>query len=348
MSPSLPTKSGLALLAALSVPCLLACEDDTPAAGGEVEDASRYLNGRDRNTVELPDFEPTATGDAAVPEPPDGLVFIDGSTVPTSDAAPEADADESPPPREDARLAPPEDAAVAPPDPDAEVPPPPDDDCAAALRAATFDFENGPAGFTHQPSDGADLPDWPLDPWEHGRAASGPGACVDAGACWGTDLDDNLTQCQRAELISPSIDLTACAGRSVELVFDHWYDFWSGTDGFENYYDGGLVEVSTDGRRFELLGGDRDYPGVLNINPSLGFGYECYDPDGFHVDDLPGFVDQSRGWEEAHLPLGENPGRFVLRWAFATGVSVETTDPYESQLYEPPGWYVDRIRFEAR
>jgi hypothetical protein len=346
----LPTPAKLCFGSLLATTVLLACEDSAKT-GGDPQDAAPYRNGRDQNTIELPDFgEAPPEGDASAPPASDALVFIDGSTVPAQDAGdtppppPGPDAGDSPPP-------PPEPDAgdPPPPDPDAGVEPPPDDDCARALAAANYDFESGPQGFTHQVSDGTVAPDWPLDPWEHGRATSGPGACFEGRQCWATDLDDNLTQCQRAEVLSPTVDLSACAGRNVTLVFNHWYDFWAGQDEFGDvFYDGGIVEMAPQGRDFAPLGGAGDYPGRINISPSAGFGYDCLDPDTFHVDLLPGYVQQSGGWEEARLALGANAGRFTLRWAFATGANAQTFDPYESQALEPPGWYIDHVRFEVR
>jgi hypothetical protein len=220
--------------------------------------------------------------------------------------------------------------------------------CQRALDAARFDFEAGPQGFGHRVMDDVEA-NWPLDPWQHGRASVGPGACVDGGQCWATGLDENLVQCQRAELRSPAIDLDACAGQQVELVFDHWYAFWAGTDGFSEWYDGGTVEAGTLGEFFEVLAPEV-YPGTLAINPSIGFGYSCVDADNFYVDGLPGFVLESDDWEEVRMPIGglAGAGPFVFRFAYATGVSAETRDPDESQALSPPGWFIDRIRFEVR
>jgi hypothetical protein len=330
-----------------------ACDDGTGGGAAPV-DAAPYVNTRDRNVIEREDVPrppPSPTDDA---EPPpadtDALRFIDGTLPPPSDAGatPDGQSPDADEPRPDAERPPRPDAEAPPPRPDAAVPPPPDDDCEAALQAATFTFEAGPDGFTHEISDGVDAPGWPLDPWEHGRASSGPGACAEGQRCWATDLDDNLTQCQRAALVSPPIDLGACAGRRIVLVFEHWYAFWLGADLFEEYFDGGTVELSTDDRTWEIAA-PGDYPGVIHPQPSLGFGYECIDPFSFHVDGAPGFVGESGGWETARMALGADAaGRFRLRFAFATGVSAETTDPFESQALSPPGWYIDHVRFEAR
>jgi hypothetical protein len=348
--PTSMPRSTLAVALALGG-LLPACGDET-GGEGPAADAAPYVNTRDRNVVELEDV-PTTPGPAADADPPtetDGLLFIDGTAPPppTDAGAPDPEPDAGPTPRPDAATPPPEPDAGPPPRPDAALPPPPDDDCEAALQAATFTFEGGPQGFTHEISDGVDAPGWPLDPWEHGPATSGPGACFEGERCWATDLDDNLTQCQRAALVSPEVDLTACAGRRIVLVFDHWYAFWFGADLFEEYFDGGTVEISSGGGAWDIAA-PGDYPGVIHPQPSLGFGYECIDPFDFHVDGAPGYVGESGGWETARLALGAAAaGRFRVRFAFATGVSAQTTDPFESQALSPPGWYVDHVRFEAR
>jgi hypothetical protein len=172
-------------------------------------------------------FAGGSPADAAPPDDaetrPDGR---DAETAP-------GDLDAERPPRPNDAEPPEPDAAVPPPRPDAAVPPGPvvPEACRRALDAARFDFEAGPQGFGHEVMDDV-AANWPLDPWQHGRATVGPGACVDGGQCWATGLDENLVQYPRAELRSPAIDLEACAGQRVELVFDHWYASWAGTDGF--------------------------------------------------------------------------------------------------------------------
>lgn len=268
--------------------------------------------------------------DAAPPGPdlgprPDGAPIIDAA--PIADAAPLQDA--------------------APP-PDAAGPPPA---CAAALAALNYDFEAGPQGFTHDVMDGVRA-DWPLDGWEHGRATWGPPSCAGGAGCWGTHLDDNYVQCQRAGLTSPAIDLAACADAEVVVVFDTWYAFWSGRiEGFD-YADGGTVEASAAGGGWRVVGPQR-YPGTLAINPYIADffdDYACLEPDGFHVDGLPGFVGQSGDWLTVRLPLDDlhRAGPFRLRFGYASGVSQPTFSAAESQRLNPPGWYIDNVRFELR
>jgi len=347
------------LLPALAV----GCGDEAPQGGGAdaarayrpLRDMATYTSPEDAQTPDVEGAGGTGAVDAdpAGGSPADAAPVDDAAPPEAEDAgAPPEDLDAERPPRPiDAEPPEPEpDAAVPPPRPDAAVPPGPvvPEACQRALDAARFDFEAGPQGFGHRIMDDVEA-NWPLDPWEHGRATVGPGACVDGGRCWATGLDENLVQCQRAELRSPAIDLDACAGQRIEMVFDHWYAFWAGTDGFSEWYDGGTVEAGTIGEFFEVLAPEV-YPGTIAINPSIGFGYSCVDANNFYVDGLPGFVLESDGWEEVRMPLGRlaGAGPFAFRFAYATGVSAETRDPDESQALSPPGWFIDRIRFEVR
>jgi hypothetical protein len=305
-----------------------------------VRDAAVY----DSSFVRAPDAAP-ADADVDAGPPPQN----EWDATPTGDARPR---DAAPPPERDAApardAAPPEPDAAPPPPPDAGPPPGVDEACRAALARAEFTFNDGPQGWAHGVMDDVQG-DWPFDAWEQGLATSGPGRCAEGNGCWATYLDDNLIQCQRAELRSPSIDLGACARYDVTLVFDQWYAFWSARVDGVRYFDGGTVEAGNENGYFEVLDPDA-YPGTLNINPELGFDYSCLDGDNFHVDGLPGFVGQTADWVETRMPLGDLPanGPFRVRFAYATGVSLESTDPYESQQASRPGWYVDHVRFEAR
>lgn len=332
---------GLMLVAAFAA----ACEDAAVEA-----DAALPPIRRQRDVGVAPPSPPVRDGgaDAAVEAdggdedaapPVDGAVALDAT--PAADLGPGTDA--APPPPD----------AAPPPDPDAAPPPdlgppPVGEACRQALAQATFTFEAGPQGWGHAVMDDV-AGNWPLDPWELGAAVAGPGACFEGRACWGTDLDDNLVQCQRAEVRSPQIDLSACAGHELVMVFDHWYAFWSGrVDGIP-FFDGGTVEAGNIGGFFEVLAADL-YPGTIAINPDLGPGYSCLRPNSFYVDGLPGFVGRSDGWRQVRLPLDglHRGGPMVVRFAYATGVSAYTTNARESQRGQPPGWYIDHVRFEVR
>lgn len=219
--------------------------------------------------------------------------------------------------------------------------------CANALAAARESFEDGPDGWTHHVMDGVSGT-WPFDPWEVGTPSSvGPSSCADGARCWATDLDQNYAQCGRAELRSPSIDLTACAGRSIVLVWEQWYEFWSGSYNGTTWYDGGLVEVSTDGGTTWSPVDPSIYSGTIRINPNRGSAYSCLQSNSFHVHNRPGFVGSSGGWERVEAELFVS-GTFRVRFAWASGVSSSTTNANTSRSATAPGWYIDDVRFEAR
>src|SRR4051794_4651907 len=155
--------------------------------------------------------------------------------------------------------------------------------CANALASLSWDFESGVAGFTHQAIDGyAGDNSWPFDDWQRGTpSGAGPGACHGGTQCFGTYLTGNYASCERAMLTTPVVDLSACSGTALKLVFWHWFSFW--TDAGGPWYDGGLVEFSSDGGSTWDASG-ASYPGTIAINPSQGFGYDCLSPNSFYVD----------------------------------------------------------------
>jgi hypothetical protein len=259
-----------------------------------------------------------AAADAGGPVPADAAADAGGPVQ--TDAAPEAATDASP---------------------DALGP------CESTITAYSYDFATTQA-WTHQVMDGV-TGSWTFDHWEHGLATSGPGACHSGSACWATNLDDNYIQCQRAALRSPSLDLSACAGRDLQLAFWHWYDFWSGFYYDRTYYDGGVVEFSTDGGSTWAAPPGVSFPGVVDINPDRGASYACLLSDGFHVDGLPGYTGASGGWQRVVIPIppAYRTASFAVRFAYGSGVSYETTNESTSMAHARPGWYLDDVAVEA-
>jgi hypothetical protein len=218
-------------------------------------------------------------------------------------------------------------------------------ECSDALAALRYDFEGSDQGFTHRRMDGVSGT-WTFDHWERGTATSGPGSCHAGSGCWATNLDGNYISCQRAELVSPQVDLSACAGTDVKLVFYHHYDFWTASYNGSIWYDGGLVEINGGtGWAAPAL----TYPGTIRINPRMGLGYECLSSSGFYVHNKPGYVGANTGWErvEVSIPAAYLTDRFQVRFAYATGVSAQTSNQTTSMLYTRPGWYIDDVTLEA-
>ena len=225
------------------------------------------------------------------------------------------------------------------------------DACGAALAKITFDFETGLQGWTHGISDGivsgvAGAPSWPYDGWLQGTATN-PTPCKSL-KCLGNELTQNYLQCTRGFVMSPPIDLTACKGRTVTLVFQHAYAFWTGSVAGTVYSDGGVVEVSPDGTSWAVPQGS--YPGTLKINPDRGPSYACYSPSTFGVNNKQGFVGKQATTVKAELTLPATAITDKMRVRFSTGagVSTATTDQNTSRSNTDFGWRIDDVGFVAK
>ncbi len=212
-------------------------------------------------------------------------------------------------------------------------------------------FESGAAGWTHVVLDGASAPGWPLDEWSVATATAGPGSCRTGTGCWATRHGANYTSCERSALISPTIDLSACAGESVNLTFWSWHDFWTGTvpNKPETWFDGGLVEVSANGTAWMAVTPAPAYPGTIAINPNIGSSYSCVSQNNFYVHTKPGWVGMSGGWKEVTvaIPAAALTSTFKLRFAFSSGVSFQSTNAETNRSHTRPGWYIDDLSFSA-
>jgi hypothetical protein len=222
--------------------------------------------------------------------------------------------------------------------------------CDMMLAAQATGFEAGATGWTHAVLDGASAPGWPLDEWQNGAATSGPGSCHAGTKCWATRLDANYTSCERAALMSPTIDLSACVGKTVTLSFWSWYDFWTGVVAGkpETWFDGGLVEVSTNGTSWSAVTPATPYPGTIKINPNIASS-SCVSQNNFYVHNKPGWVGASSGWQHltVTIPAAAVTPSFRFRFAFSSGVSFNNTDAEVNRMHTRPGWYIDDISFSS-
>ena len=233
---------------------------------------------------------------------------------------------------------------ASPPSPDAAVGP--SAECLAALAAAAFDFEDGPAGWRHDlmPEIQGTTTNWRFDDWEYGTASNvGPAACHEGTGCWATRLDNNYIACQRAYLMSPPIDLSACAGESLALTFYHYYDFWTGDWDAQTWFDGGLVELKGEGGGGWTSPPGLEYPGTIAINPSKGI-YECIETDNFYVDGRPGFVGQNGAWEPVEVAIPDElvGADFRVRFSYSSGVILQS-DTQNAGNFSNAGWYIDDL-----
>lgn len=216
--------------------------------------------------------------------------------------------------------------------------------CAAALAAATFDFEGSDQGWQTAVSDGAEAhASWPFNPWTRGTSATIP--CPD-GQCFGAERSQNYAQCHRGELISPRIDLAACADEKVSLVFSHAYAFWSGSFNGQTWFDGGVVMISRDdGATWQVPNGT--YPGTVKILGTRG-SYNCVVPNSFHVDGKSGFTgtQQTASTVEIAMPAGSLTANVRVRFSQAAGVSTAAND--HARAGTAAGWRVDDVHFAVK
>jgi hypothetical protein len=218
--------------------------------------------------------------------------------------------------------------------------------CLAALDNATFDFE-ADQDWTHKISDGAQGgPTWPYDPWTRGTATTI--ACPQA-ACWAAERTQNYAQCQRGELVSPRIDLSACAGEKISLIFTHAYAFWTGSYGGQTWFDGGIVELSKDdGASWQQPAAS--YPGTVKINPNQGSSFQCHLANDFHVHNKSGFTGTQTTPSTFEIAIPDNylTGYVRVRFSQASGVSSQTTIANESRSSTAAGWRIDNVHFAAK
>ncbi len=225
------------------------------------------------------------------------------------------------------------------------------DACAAALAAITYSFDGDAQGWTHGNSDGVTATNWPFDGWTRGPApfpAAGP-ACR-SGACFGAELTQNYAQCQRGYLLSPPIDLTACSGRTIALVFHHAYAFWSGTYGGQNWFDGGVVEVSGDGTTWQVPPAAGIYSAdAVKINPDRTSSYQCVTTP-FGVTGKQGFTGKNATMSRVSitLPAAVVSATTRVRFSMASGVSSQTTNADASRSQTDFGWRIDDVGFEIK
>ena len=217
--------------------------------------------------------------------------------------------------------------------------------CTAALDKVKYDFEASDQGWVAQASDDADNegPAWPYNPWTWGSATLAP-PCP-SGKCWAAEATQKYAQCQRGEVVSPRIDLSACAGEKVSLVFTHVYSFWSSSP----WFDGGIVEISMDdGSSWQQP--PATFPGTVKIRTDLNGIYDCALADTFHVNDKGGFTGTQTTPTTFELAIPSNylNDKVRVRFAQASGVSSQTSNATQSRAATAPGWRIDDVHFTMK
>lgn len=214
--------------------------------------------------------------------------------------------------------------------------------CQAVIANAKWDFESGDQGWTHKVSDGADQQaSWPFDPWSRGTATK---IACPAGSCFAGERTQNYAQCSRGELLSPSVDLSACVGANVTLTFAHAYAFWAGTFSGATYFDGGIVELSNNsGATWSVPAAT--YPGTLKILKDRGSA-QCVSAT-YHADAKQGFTGSQPAAAEFSItvPAAMITAKTRIRFSTAAGVSTNAVGHYRENTES--GWRIDNVRFTA-
>lgn len=198
---------------------------------------------------------------------------------------------------------------------------------AACMEAlVTYDFEGDDQGFdSEETDDGFD------DPWDHGEPEDQ--SCHSGDECWVTNRRGEYDDCEAGALVSPTLDLSACAGQTVSLTFWHLYRLEDESNG--TWYDGGLVQLSSDGGgSWQETDPEPGYTGDIFGNYS-----EC-ERDA-SMDGMQGWSGRIDGddWEQVTITLDDAmlTSEFAFRFLFASDRGVVDE-----------GWYVDDVELSLQ
>jgi len=168
-----------------------------------------------------------------------------------------------------------------------------------------YDFESGNGGFSR------------TNDWEWGIPTSGPEQAHSGEKLWATKLAGSYTNNTRSVLSMPSF-VVPTEGIMPRLSFYHWYSCEMPDD---DVYDGGNVQISTDG------GSSWTVLSPLNGYDGVAYSYNT------HVGGDSVFTGSSNGWRYEVFDLAGMEGSTVeIRFVFGA-------DPY----VRAPGWYIDDI-----
>ncbi|HHS51127.1 MAG TPA: hypothetical protein ENN07_08440, partial [candidate division Zixibacteria bacterium] len=154
------------------------------------------------------------------------------------------------------------------------------------------------------------------DDWAWGTPTSGPGSARSGTRCWATNLSGNYRNNQQSSLVSPGVDLSACANGT--LSFWHWYNTDTGlldADGCQVFIGrsptGPWAQLNMPG-----------YDGMLIIGP-LAFEQSYHGSSG--------------GWRYQTVDISAWVGGMAyIRFFFASGWTGNSS-----------GWYIDDVSIEG-
>jgi hypothetical protein len=195
--------------------------------------------------------------------------------------------------------------------------------CTECGGTFNFDVKNCPGGWEVElAAGGAGLgaPSWACgEPTEEGPSMSD-------GGVWATNLSGFYNANEASALISPTIDLTACAaGEGVEMRVYHWFEF----EGGPSNADGGIVQVSSNGTSWTTI---EPTSGTLYLPANLNTAFPP--TDGAHG--FSGNDPEEGEWVQSNFDVSAWSGEDNLQVRFVFG---SDADDHRA------GWYIDRVEF---
>lgn len=192
--------------------------------------------------------------------------------------------------------------------------------------ALTYDFESGDQGFTHSAlsSYASD------DPWKRGAPSGTTIKCHGGSNCFTTGLTSNYATCQTAQLVFPTVNLSSCAGSSqkLQLSFWHYYDFEAPSSA-GRYWDGGLLQVSTDGTTWADVTTSQPYDGTIKGSYAGCSPVPLVSNKSGWSGTIPGGA-----WKQVTFDIGAAHRVAGLRFRFLVGTDEGTNKR---------GWFIDDV-----
>ena len=194
----------------------------------------------------------------------------------------------------------------------------------------SFDFESGDQGFTHAPTSGIKGD----DPWVNGTPTGV--TCHSGKKCWATNLATaGYSDCQMAQLLSPTADLSSCAGSAKTLTLQFWHYYKFEIFSSSKWWDGGVLQVSKDsGATWADVVTSQAYQGLIQGSYDTCTPTPDISGHSGWSGEIPGKAWTLVSWT---VPNDYRVNGVAFRWLF--GADGNTTDR---------GWFVDDISLVAQ
>ncbi len=165
--------------------------------------------------------------------------------------------------------------------------------------------------------------------WQWGIPQNaGPNSTHSGQSAWGTNIDSNYSAEALAYLESPHFDLTLST--NMKLTFWHYLVT---NDQLTHNWDGGIIEVSTDGGNTWVQIDDEIAP-----NPDPYYDATLRDTRGNILGGKNAYCYDQLNWTEVSVDFSQYDGSSSFKFRFAFG---------SDMVGDFPGWYVDDVMLSA-